>query len=238
MSDKFNQLIELLIAEDQDKAKELFHEIVVERSRSIYESLIDEEEVVDEAEEEVAEDEDLEEELDLDESDFDEDLGGDAADDMIDDIEADEQGLSMEAEEDDEDIEDRVVDLEDALDELKAEFERMMSDEEGDMDDEGDMEMDMDMDDEGDMEMDDEDEEDEMEESVVREYTEKAPAPVTGEESGVNKQSLKQPTPGVSSAAKPVMSSGDAKGGTVKQPNKQTDAMDTREAGKSGMKKA
>ena len=56
MSDKFNELIELLIAEDEEKAQELFHDIVVERSRSIYESLIDEE-TVEEAEEEVAEDE-------------------------------------------------------------------------------------------------------------------------------------------------------------------------------------
>ena len=166
MSDKFNQLIELLIAEDEEKAQELFHEIVVERSRSIYENLIDEE-TVDE-EEEVAE-----------ESDFDEDLGGDAADDMIDDIEADEEGLAVEDEDSDEEIEDRVVDLEDALDELKAEFEKIMGGDE----EEG-PEMDMDMDDEMDMEMGDEEadeEEEEMEsveetEEVVREYSEKVNA--------------------------------------------------------------
>ena len=40
MSDKFNQLIELFIAEDQEAAKKLFHEIVVEKSRDIYESLL------------------------------------------------------------------------------------------------------------------------------------------------------------------------------------------------------
>lgn len=68
MSDKFNQLIELLIAEDTDKAEELFHEIVVERSRDIYETLIDEETV---DEEEVAEDEAEA----VEESDFDEELG-------------------------------------------------------------------------------------------------------------------------------------------------------------------
>ena len=81
-------------------------------------------------------------------------------------------------------MEDRVVDLEDALDELKAEFEKMMGG-----GDEDDMEMDMDMEPEmDDMEMDmepeedEEDEEDEMEETFVREYTEKvAPLSNTSE---------------------------------------------------------
>ena len=73
MSEKFNELIELIISEENDQAKELFHEIIVDKSRSIYESLIDEDEVVDEDEEVDESDEDLEE------SDFDEELGGDAA---------------------------------------------------------------------------------------------------------------------------------------------------------------
>ena len=83
------------------------------------------------------------------------DMGGDAADDMIADIE---DGEGEEDKGDDEDLEDRVVDLEDALDDLKAEFDTMMSDKEGD-DDKGedDMEMDMDAgDDEGDEEKEDE----------------------------------------------------------------------------------
>ena len=42
MSDKFNELIELIISEDEDKARELFHEIVVEKSREIYENLEEE----------------------------------------------------------------------------------------------------------------------------------------------------------------------------------------------------
>jgi hypothetical protein len=76
-------------------------------------------------------------------------MGGDAADDMIDDMEDGDEG-DMEKDDDAEDMEDRVVDLEDALDDLKAEFEKMMSDKEGgddDMDDED--APDMDMDDEG-----------------------------------------------------------------------------------------
>jgi hypothetical protein len=187
MTSKYEQLIELFIAEDEQGAKDLFHEIVVEKSRDIYESLTDEDQVEETAEvdeDTVEEDEAVEEESDFDEA----ELGGDAADDMIDDIEADEEGLSMEDEhEDDEDMEDRVVDLEDALDELKAEFEALMGgDDAADDGDAMDMEPEMDMD----MDMGDEEgeEEDEMEsveeetEEMVREYTEKAPAPVTSEE--------------------------------------------------------
>jgi hypothetical protein len=175
MSEKFNELIELIISEENDQAKELFHEIIVDKSRSIYESLIDEDEVVDEDEEVDESDEDLEE------SDFDEELGGDAAEDMIDDISADEEGLTLEDEHEDEEMEDRVVDLEDALDELKAEFEQLMGG-----DDEGEEEMDMDMEPEmDDMEMDmepEEEEEEEMDETFVREYTEKVAAPSNSEE--------------------------------------------------------
>jgi hypothetical protein len=222
MSDKFNQLIELLIAEDEEKAQELFHEIVVERSRSIYENLIDEE-TVDE-EEEVAEDEAVEE------SDFDEELGGDAADDMIDDIEADEQGLAVEDDEaDDEEIEDRVVDLEDALDELKAEFEKIMGgdEEEGP---EMDMDMDMDMDDEMDMEMGDEeageDDEDEMEESLVREYSEKVNAKNVEEGDGAS-----GPVAGKNDmGGKAVDPTGEEKGGSAPKATVQTDAADPKGA--------
>lgn len=43
MTNKFEQLLELLVNEENDKAQELFHEIVVEKSRDIYEGLIDSE---------------------------------------------------------------------------------------------------------------------------------------------------------------------------------------------------
>ena len=88
MTNKFEQLIELFIAEDEAAAKDLFHEIVVEKSRDIYESLTDEDQVEETAE---VEEDAVEEAEEIEESDFDEaELGGDAADDMIDDIEADE----------------------------------------------------------------------------------------------------------------------------------------------------
>ena len=61
MSTKFEQLLDLLVNEEMDKANELFHEIVVEKSRDIYENLIAEE--ADEDMEEAA-DEEAEESVD------------------------------------------------------------------------------------------------------------------------------------------------------------------------------
>ena len=40
---KFEQLIEYVINDDEQKARELFHDIVVAKSREIYESLMSEE---------------------------------------------------------------------------------------------------------------------------------------------------------------------------------------------------
>ena len=142
MTSKFEQLIEYVINDEEAKAKELFHDIVVEKSREIYENLMNEEseEELDEAMEEDSEEEldeakeeDEEgEELDESEEDLDENMmGGDAADNLIDDVEAEEEGMEMH--EDDKvehDIEDRVVDLENQLDELMAEFESLMGGEE------------------------------------------------------------------------------------------------------------
>jgi len=143
MKNKFEQLIEFIINDEEDKAKELFHEVVVEKSREIYENLMTEDEV---AEEEVTEDEAIEEEAveestdeevsedaveeSIEEITHETELGGDATDDLVDEIEADEEGLALEGEEE-EDLEDRVVDLEDKLDELMAEFEELMADQDG-----------------------------------------------------------------------------------------------------------
>ena len=223
MSEKFNELIELIISEENDQAKELFHEIIVDKSRSIYESLIDEDEVVDEDEEVDESDEDLEE------SDFDEELGGDAAEDMIDDISADEEGLALEDEHEDEEMEDRVVDLEDALDELKAEFEQLMGG-----DDEGEEEMDMDMEPEmDDMEMDmepeEEEEEEEMDETFVREYTEKVAAPSNSEEGDASSGPVAKKN---DMGGKAASSSGSAaeSGGSAPKAAVQTDAADPKGA--------
>ena len=231
MSDKFNELIELIISEETDQAKALFHDIVVDKSRSIYESLIDDTE-----EEETEEDEELEE------SDFDEELGGDAAEEFIDDISADEEGLALEDEGEEEEMEDRVVDLEDALDELKAEFEKMMAGEEGEEDD-----MDMDMEPEmDDMEMDmepeegeeDEEDEDEMDETIVREYTEKVAAPSNTSEKHSSPVAKKNPMNANGAKATSTGSSA-AETGAAKVTAKVEDAGNGNKPGaKSDLKKA
>ena len=62
MSTKFEQLLDLLVNEDMEGANALFHEIVVDKSRDIYENLIAEEEADENADlEEADENADLEE---------------------------------------------------------------------------------------------------------------------------------------------------------------------------------
>ena len=192
---KYEQLIEHIINDETDKARELFHTIVVEKSRDIYENLIDEQ--------------------DLDE------VGGNEVEDLVDEITIDEQGMTeeeegeegaeeapaMDADEmpseeghEEAEIEDRVVDLEDALDELKAEFDALMAGEEHEEHAEpgihGDEAPAMDM--EGMMyeeqsefyeaKDEDEDEEDKEEDKedkeVVKEYVEKVAAPSNKTEGG------------------------------------------------------
>ena len=137
---KYEQLIEYIINEDEDKAKALFHDIVVEKSRDIYETLIDEETV----EETIGgnEVEDLVDEIQADETDGipEGDMDMDAEEEMMsgdDEVDAEEVG--------EEDLEDKVMDLEKELDELKAEFDALMSDE-MDEPEHADMDTDMDMD--------------------------------------------------------------------------------------------
>ena len=146
MTSKFEQLIEYVINDEEAKAKELFHDIVVEKSREIYENLMQEEEELDDEETEEVE-ESAEEELDEAEEELDENFAGMEEDELMNDIDAEEQGMSeesdaefddkaeddgeelthdIEADHDEGNIEDRVVDLEDKLDELMAEFESLM----------------------------------------------------------------------------------------------------------------
>jgi hypothetical protein len=178
---KFEQMLEKLVNEDKAGAEELFHEIVVEKSRDIYESLLEADLEVDEADEDEADDEEVDETTDeeVDESDeeLDEDFNldefeveADPMDAMMGDMEVDggdeapAMDMDMGDEEGEGDVEDRVEDLEDALDELKAEFEKMMS---GDDEDEGGEEAD-------DMDMDlggDDEEEEAEEESMAFETT-------------------------------------------------------------------
>ena len=208
---KFEEMLERLVNEDRAGAEELFHEIVVEKSREIYQSIIEsEEEEVDEAAEE--DDEELDEMFGLEDFAPEADnnpmgMGGDADDDMLGDIGMD--GDDMDDMGDEEgDTDSRLADLEDALDELKAEFDALMSGEEGDdMDDMGDEEGDEegdDMDDMGDDEGDEEKEsfafeakkdakkDDKKKKSAgeeMREYVEKI-APAKMGDNGANAKSI------------------------------------------------
>ena len=195
---KFESLIEHIINDETEAAKELFHDIVVQKSRELYNEIVSENE-------ESEEDEDNEEHV--------EEAGGDPSDDMINDvenIEADEEGMddmSMDdagdelgsemdmgdeegGESGEEELEDRVVDLEAALDELKAEFDSLMSQEAGeeehsDMDMGGD-DMDMGGDDMGmGMGM--------PKEGMVREYVEKVKHPSNTEGQTVGTGSSDKP---------------------------------------------
>ena len=228
MTSKFEQLIEYVINDEEQKARELFHDIVVEKSREIYENLMDED--AEEQEESMEESDDSMEEEAMEEGM--DSFGGDASDDLIDDVETEEEGMAMEGDEEfddaaetdghelthdmemdhdgEEDLEDRVVDLEDKLDELMSEFEALMG---GDGDDgiDSDLKGDEDMPVGGDaMAMDDTqafDEEHGMMENVKLDA---APKPVTTEPAGTNTKSTTAFNSGAAGmAAKPVKMTGD-----------------------------
>jgi hypothetical protein len=185
MSRNFEKLIEYIINSDETNARKLFHEIVVAKSRNIYESFEQEEgmeegvgEFIDEVEtEEVA---DLAMEADMEpESDDMEDMDHDMEDmEDMEDMDHDMEDME-DMGDDDGDMEDRVVSLEDAMAELEEQFRELMSKQDDeDMSDEEDED-----------EEEGEEEEEEVEEVFIREYTEKAPKPVTSEEGSVNKHS-------------------------------------------------
>lgn len=168
-------MLEKLVADDKTAAEEIFHNIVVEKSRSIYEGLLEndikdieveetskedeskkDDDAVDEASKDESKEDDAVDEASKDEETTDESLldienteiapveahGGDATDDMVADIGMPAPTGDMDngddSEKGEEEIEDRVVDLEDAIDDLKAEFEKMMGDEDKSDDAEGD----------------------------------------------------------------------------------------------------
>ena len=186
---KYEQLIEHIINDEEDRARALFHDIVVEKSRDIYESLMDEEYT-------------------------EEDIGGNQVQGLVDEIAMDETDGIGEGDDEDngeldmddmgdmgdmggeEDLEQKVMDLESELEALKAEFEQLMGGDDDMGDDMGDDMDDMgdDMDDMGDDEEykmmeaeDEEDDDEEMTESrrpvqktavdLMREYVEKISAP-------------------------------------------------------------
>jgi len=228
---RFEQLIEYVINDEEQKARELFHDIVVAKSREIYENLMQEEaeEDLDEAAEEELDESQEEDDESQEEDDLEEGaMGGDASDDLIDDVQADEeQDMSMEGDDmanddmggDDMDAadmggdepasKDDILNLEDKLDQLMAEFEDLMGgDNMGDGDGFGPEEG-------GDaIEMDDTDE---MQPGMMEAIALKAaPKPVTSEEGGVYKRSTVSANSGakgpIGSAVKPVHAGGEGGG--------------------------
>lgn len=206
---KYEQLIEHIINDENDQARKLFHTIVVEKSRDIYESLIDEQDLAE--------------------------VGGNEVEDLVDEITIDEQGISEEEEDfgaeegndldaeeagDDEfdhhadvggeeELEDRVMDLESALDELKAEFDSLMAGEEGEEE----------VADFGDEVVGDEvvDSGEEFDETIVREYVEKVAAP-SNTEGADNKTSIVAKKNDMGGTSANIVKGGTAQGGTVKKP--------------------
>jgi len=135
---KFEQLIDLIINENEEQAKALFHDIVVEKSREIYESMMDEEQMMNQPSGQV---EDLLDEIGSEEQGMSE--AEDEEFDIADMDDGDEESVDIEMDDEEggeEGLEDRVVDLEDKLDQLMAEFEEIMGDD--DMGDESDAEFD------------------------------------------------------------------------------------------------
>ena len=196
---KYEQLIEHIINDETDKARELFHTIVVEKSRDIYESLIDEQDLEEVGGNEV---EGLARDVQMDEEGISEEEESEEGEDDMSDMSMDADAMDadeMPSEEGHEEaeIEDRVVDLESALDELKAEFDALMAGEEHEEEampgmhgDKGADEMEGMMYEEQSefFEAKDEDEEDKEEDKedkeVVKEYVEKVAAPSNKTEGG------------------------------------------------------
>ena len=212
---RFEQLIEYVINDEEHKAQELFHDIIVEKSRQIYENMMAEEDL----EEGTMGDDDLNDQVEMEEesnmhmeAEDDDEMGGDAQDEFVKDVEADDDmgGDDM----DDPATKGDIMDLEDKLDQLMAEFEDLMGDNDmGDGDGFG-------PDDGGDaIEMDDTsammgaDDEMGMMEAVTLKA---APKPVTSEEGGVNKKSTVAANAGakgpIGNSVKPVHAGGEMGG--------------------------
>lgn len=135
---KLEKVLDLLLSEDQDQAAELLHQIIVEKARTIYENIVDEESDVEDEKEQVDEadevggepSEDFTDEIasDKEEIDADEQNDGEAGSD-------DEEGEGAAEDEDEGDeegegsTEDRLEDLESQLAELRAEFDALMGEE-------------------------------------------------------------------------------------------------------------
>ena len=143
---KLEQVLDLLLSEDSDQAAEILHQIIVEKARTIYESIVDEEDDGDEDKETVEESDevggepskDFTDEIssDKEEIDGDEEHDGEAEgddeegeDDGEDDFGGEDDGEDEFGGEGEGSTEERVEDLESQLAELRAEFDALMGEE-------------------------------------------------------------------------------------------------------------
>lgn len=200
---KFEKLIDLIINENEEQARELFHEIVVEKSREIYESILNDE--MNEEQGMVGEVGQLMDEIsseesgeDMSEAEDDDMEGMDDIEDEVIDIDSDEMGDGDEPA-----TKDDIEDIKDKLDELMAEFEQIMGGDDG-MDD-----MDGMGDEEGEEELSEEaDDEEDMAESL-EEAIQLKKVSVTHGDNGANTKSVALTKPKVvSTGANPVKFSG------------------------------
>ena len=135
---KFEQLLEYVVNGEQDKADELFHALVVAKSREIYENIISESEDDDSDDSDDDTDESVEEA-------FGKDNDNDDSDDFMGDVEADNDDSDDMGDDDsddnmgDDDMDDAMggddnssdlADIKDQLADLKAEFEKLLHGEE------------------------------------------------------------------------------------------------------------
>ena len=131
------QVLDLLINEEHESASELLHSVIVEKARTLYEDLVDEDFGGDEKE-------DFANEIEADKEEIE-------SDEMYDDDSEEEGEVEMDYEGDEpaeeEEIEDRIEDVESQLAELQVQFDAIINGE--------DAEVDVDVDVEGDLEVDD-----------------------------------------------------------------------------------
>ena len=136
---KLEKVLDLLLSEDSDRAAELLHQIIVEKARDIYESIVDEEDNAEEDTTELDEEDEVggepnkqfTDEISSDEEEIaaDELNDGEAGIDMEDEESEDEESEDESEEEETEEVEDRVENLESQLAELRADFDALMGEE-------------------------------------------------------------------------------------------------------------
>ena len=195
---KFEQMLEYLINEDKSKAEELFHELVVAKSREIYENLLDDDLSFDQPAEEA----------------FGLEAADEPADDLLGDIDADEEPTDgMDDMEGGDEEPATVGDLDlmkqDIIDALTAEFEQMMGGKE-----EGGDEFPAGGSEEGGEEGPEEpagEEEEETKEDYVVEYVEKVSAPKHGD-NGANTKSIVAGKNDMGGTTANIVKGGEAKG--------------------------